>query len=71
MKTPAKAAVGDRVMVSMLVPGPRWGWLLAEVMEVFWWSHSSGNEYPAFKVRFQDGDEMTCGNNSIRVGLRR
>ncbi len=61
MKVAAKAQIGDKVRV--LIANK---WHVCRVVNLWWWSHYSGNSYPAYMVRFEDSNTMQCGNNSIR-----
>lgn len=60
MTIPSKYAVGDAVIVLI-----GYEWHKAIVRWVGGWSHSSGNHYPVYRVEFDDGGEVYCGNNSI------
>lgn len=61
MDTPAKHHEGDKVQVEI---GGKWH--AGVVVSVGRWTHSSGNSYPVYTVRFPDGAEIRCGNNSTR-----
>lgn len=41
-------------------------YLPAVVVSSRLWSHSSGNEYRAYRVRLRSGFEFECSANSIR-----
>jgi hypothetical protein len=53
--------VGDSVEVLLGA-----NWFAAEVVQEFSWSHHSGRCFDSYKVRFPNGAEICCGNNSIR-----
>ncbi len=61
MDVSAKCATGDRVQILL---GSKWH--RAEVVRVWRWQHSCGNSFPVYTVRFGNGKELHCGNNSIR-----
>lgn len=61
MTVPAKAAVADPVEVLIKTK-----WRQCQVIDVWYWLDWSGDRQPTYRVRFADGKETLCGNNSIR-----
>jgi hypothetical protein len=59
---PAKHAECDRVRVLV---GREWH--PAVVVLVGRWGHWSGQTWPVYTVRFANGVQMACGNNSTRA----
>lgn len=61
MKVPAKAIKGQRCKVLI---GRTWH--PCTVVDVWWWDHHSGDSFPAYRIQFDDGAVIQCGNNSLK-----